>query len=687
MIIHIEESGLYFDILAVEGEPLKLLNFSTDPLPEDFDTNDNSRRLLVEAHLSGGNLKAHHARKHNGSSLSHRLRFRSYSILDEADGRLLQVVQECDGIFVECFYKFYHDLPVVRCSSSITNRSDSEITLEYISSFFLYALPLEDWENKAEVYIPHNSWTTECNWVRHPIRDLGLFSGGDFSLKRIGCENVGSWSTVEYLPMGMLRDSSQNITWLWQIEHNGSWEWEIGDFERKLYLGLFGPTSEQGDFYKVIAPGESFVSVPAAVCAVRGDEEKAVQQLTRYRRLIRRFDRDNIELPVIYNDFIALGSSPSTEKDLPLIDAAAELECEVFCIDAGWYDTGDWWDKVGEWQVCRERFPNGLREVTAYIEKKGMIPGIWLEPEVMGIACPTAKDLPDDWFFCRRGKRVIDNGRHLLDFRNPQVREYINNIIDGLIRDYHIGYFKLDYNVDAGVGTEVDADSFGDGLLGHNRALLEWAKELFERHPDIIVESCASGGCRMDYGMLSVFSMQSVSDQSDYRKVARIISMSATAITPEQAGIWSAPKDPEDTELAAFHMINTMLARVHQSGHIDTVSQQSFELLKEGIAVYKQDIRKHLADSLPIWPIGFSRSDSKEFCYGLVNEQAKCGYLAVWHLDGEPCVTAELSRYGVASVEPLYPKALSFDYKYEDGTLTVNFPASFTARLFKLELE
>ena len=94
MIIHIEESGLYFDILAVEGEPLKFLNFSTDPLPEDFDTNDNSRRLLVEAHLSGGNLKAHHARKHNGSSLSHRLRFRSYSILDEADGRLLQVVQE-----------------------------------------------------------------------------------------------------------------------------------------------------------------------------------------------------------------------------------------------------------------------------------------------------------------------------------------------------------------------------------------------------------------------------------------------------------------------------------------------------------------------------------------------------------------------------------------------------------------
>ena len=76
----------------------------------------------------------------------------------------------------------------------------------------------------------------------------------------------------------------------------------------------------------------------------------------------------------------------------------------------------------------------------------------------------------------------------------------------------------------------------------------------------------------MDYGMLSIYSMQSVSDQSDYRKVARIISMSATAITPEQAGIWSAPKDPENKEAAAFHMINTLLARIHQSGRIDELS-------------------------------------------------------------------------------------------------------------------
>ncbi len=685
MIIHLEESGLYLDILANEGEPLKLLNLSCNPLPDDYEA-DNLRRLLTEAHLSGENLDAHHARKHNGSSLGLKLKFRSYSILDMSDGRLLEVTQECGGVYVKSEYKLFRGIPCVRCRSSITNNSGRPITLEYISSFFLYALPINDWENTAEVYIPHNSWTIECNWKCHPIRDLGLFSGGDFSLKRIGCENVGSWSTVEYLPMGMLRDTSNDNTWFWQIEHNGSWEWEIGDCDKKLYLGLFGPTSEQGDFYKVIGPGETFESVPAAIGMINGNAESAMQVLTSYRRKIRRFDKDNVELPVIYNDFIALGSSPSTEKDLPLIDAAAKLDCDVFCIDAGWYDTGDWWDRVGEWQVCRERFPNGLREVTAYIEKKGMIPGIWLEPEVMGIACPTAKTLPDDWFFCRRGKRVIDHARYLLDFRNPEVRNYINGIIDGLIRDYHIGYFKLDYNVNAGVGTELYADSFGDGLLQHNRALLEWAKDLFRRHPKLIIESCASGGCRMDYGMLSVFSMQSVSDQSDYRKVARIISMSATAITPEQAGIWSAPKDPNDTELAAFHMINTMLARVHQSGRIDTVSEESLDMLREGIEIYKNNIRLHLAEALPIWPMGFTSSDSNNFCYGLYNSKDNCGYLAVWHLLGEKNVNIDLSSYGVKEVSPLYPTKLPFRYSYADSKLSVDFPADYTARLFELRL-
>ena len=684
MIIHLEEGGLFLDIAVEDGRPARLLHFSDRPMNELPTGEAGDHGYLVEVHLAGENLDAHHAQKHSGSGLGPRLSYQSHHIEHNRFGRQLQIEQVWQGIHVVSKLQFFTGLPCVRCRTLLSNHSDQTIVLEYVTSFCQYQLPMGEWENNTEILIPHNSWTIECNWKRYDIRDLGLFSGGSFTLKRIGCQNTGSWSTVEYLPMGMVKNTAEGRMQFWQIEHNGSWVWEMGDQDRQLYLQLMGPTSEQSGFYKQIVPGETFESVPAAVGVVTGDVEEAIDFLTRYRRIIRRRDDDNTWLPVIYNDFIALGSSPTADKEYPLIDAAAQLGCEIYCIDAGWYDTGDWWDRVGEWEECRERFPEGLRAVTERIEERGMIPGIWLEPEVMGIACPSAASLPDDWFFFRYGKRVIDHGRYLLDFRNKEVREYITAVLERLIQDYHIGYFKLDYNVTTGIGTDRNADSLGAGLLEHNRAVIAWAEELFQRHPELIVETCASGGCRMDYAMLSVYSMQSVSDQSDYRKVARISALCASAITPEQAGIWAAPKETDDPEQTAFHMINTLLCRIHQSGHIENLSARCYGLLQEGIQLYKKKIRTDLPYSCPIWPLGWPDDRSESYVYGWTNPHSGRGYLAVWRLTGSGTVEIPLTSYAIDRVEPVYPLSLKTDAVFKDGTLRVCFDQNYSARLFEL---
>lgn len=98
---------------------------------------------------------------------------------------------------------------------------------------------------------------------------------------------------------------------------------------------------------------------------------------------------------------------PYDRKELPLIDKAKEAGCEYFCVDCGWYSAGFWWDGVGEWLPSKERFPGGLKEVMDYIRSKGMVPGVWLELEVMGIKCPKADKVPDDWYFMRHGKRFM----------------------------------------------------------------------------------------------------------------------------------------------------------------------------------------------------------------------------------------------------------------------------------------
>lgn len=80
--------------------------------------------------------------------------------------------------------------------------------------------------------------------------------------------------------------------------------------------------------------------------------------------------------------------------------------------------------------------------MTDEIRKYGMIPGVWLEIEVMGINCEMAKKVPDEWFFMRHGKRVYDRSRYQLDFSNPEVSAYADSVIDRLVKDYGVGYIK-----------------------------------------------------------------------------------------------------------------------------------------------------------------------------------------------------------------------------------------------------
>lgn len=94
-----------------------------------------------------------------------------------------------------------------------------------------------------------------------------------------------------------------------------------------------------------------------------------------------------------------------------------------------------------------------------------MIPGIWLEIEVMGTQCALAKTTDKSWFFQRHGTVVLDRDRYQLDFRNPDVRAYTRSVIDRLIQEYGIGYFKIDYNINAYTGTEYQADSAGDDWM------------------------------------------------------------------------------------------------------------------------------------------------------------------------------------------------------------------------------
>ncbi len=702
--ITLTENGLHLVFAITEQNQVKLLHFSS--LPFDPSTLHSMAGTdffrPVEVMVTGEDTPG----EHQGAQMTltqpgARLLYDHHTDERNHFGRLftLHLYDAITGLQVKCHYQFFDGIAVVRCWTELENKGDRALGLEYVTSFALTGIEkegLSDQDDKMELWVPHNSWMREVQWQTYTFPQLGMARNSaafrQHSSKVIRFENTGNWSAKEYLPMGYLQNRETGTNLFWQIEHNGSWHWEIGDTVGNCYLQLSGPTEKYNQWWKNLQPGESFCSVPVSVGAVQGDFDAAMGELTRYRRAIRRKNDDNEKLAVIFNDYMnCLWGDPTTEKELPLIEAAQKADCEYFVVDCGWYSKGNWWDNVGEWKESRERFPGGLKEVMDAVRAKGMIPGVWLELEVMGINCPLGPQCEDDWFFMRHGKRVCDRSRWQLDFRNPKVIEHANQVIDRLVQEYHVGYIKMDYNIEPGIGTDHNADSVGDGMLGHQRAYLKWLDGIFAKYPDLIIENCSSGGLRMDYAMLSRYSIQSTSDQEDYLRYATIASNAPTAVTPEQSAIWSYPLDGASREDAVFNMCNALLMRIHQSGHLAKIPQNQFDSVKEALDYYKT-IRHDIKEALPFWPLGLSHFSDTWISLGLKTD--KKTYVAVWRRHA-PTGTVQLpiehlkghENVKVTCAYPANDPDTAFSWHAANGTLTVTLPCEISARIFEITEE
>jgi alpha-galactosidase len=88
------------------------------------------------------------------------------------------------------------------------------------------------------------------------------------------------------------------------------------------------------------------------------------------------------------------------------------------------------------------------------IRERGMVPGLWIEPEVVGVRSPKAAELPDEAFFSRYGRRLTARGRHQLDLRHPAAVAHLDEAVDRLIAQFGLGYLKFDYNIEIGPGTD-----------------------------------------------------------------------------------------------------------------------------------------------------------------------------------------------------------------------------------------
>ncbi|MFE9020885.1 alpha-galactosidase [Streptomyces sp. NPDC007808] len=629
-----------------------------------------------------------------GTAFGTRLRYRGHRTARRGDWERLTVElhDPVSGLRADVDLSSPRGVPVLRSRVRLSNEGAEPLVVQSVSSLLLGGLPSAD---TLDVHRARNDWLAECRWQAEPLRlavaDIDADAHQHDSRAAFVLTGRGSWPTDGHLAMGALTQREGGRTWLWQIESPAGWRWDLGERAHGTYLALNGPTDAEHQWRVRIAPGEGFTTVPG-VLALGSDFDAATGALTAYRRAVRRPHPDHTALPVVFNDYMnTLMGDPTTEKLLPLIDAAADVGAEYFCIDSGWYDDwadGGWWDSVGAWLPSRRRFPDGgIQRVLDRIRERGMVPGLWLEPEVVGVRSPVASVLPPEAFFQRDGVRLSEQGRHQLDLRHPEARAHLDRTVDRIVGDWGVGYLKLDYNIVVDPGTCAPGDlAPGAGLLGHARAYLEWLTATLDRHPGLVVENCASGGMRMDGATLAATQLQSTSDQQDPLLLSAIAAAAPTAVPPEQGAVWAYPQPEYDDDLISFTLGGALLGRVHLSGHLNRMSDHQRGLVREAVSAYRT-IRGDLATAVPFWPLGLPGWTDQWLALGMRVPGDRTSYVSVRRRAGEEELRLPVSHLAGREVrtEILHPSAPASGTAVWDGDgLRVRLPRAPGVLLIRL---
>ncbi len=660
---------------------------------------------FVEVQVCGENKDTHLGVKMIRSSESARLCYVSH----EQTENCLKIVQRSALVETTTVFTAYDDTNTLRVYTSVKNISDAEIVLEEVSAFVVVGLGQKGIDSADELYFTRftQSHHAECQPRRASFREWGLFRMNIESQKRIAFANVGSWSTKEELPQGIIEDTANGSFTMFQIESNASWYYEIADNIGKYYLYLGSANLPFCGWSKELKPGESYQTVNVAL-AYGSSLNEVLGEMSKYRRHIAGRNPADKNLPAIFNEYMHLSwDSPSEENTKKYAPVVAKTGVEYYVIDCGWHDEEDAnviYQYLGAWEESKKRFPNGIRATMDYIRSLGMKPGLWIEPEIIGIKCKEMLEYYDDSCFMQRnGKRLAVMNRHFLDYRNEKVRSYMTETIRRMVEDYGAEYIKCDYNQDCGVGTDYLSFCAGEGLEECANAFLSWMREMVARFPNVVFEGCSSGGMRMDYKTLGVYSLISTSDQTNYKNYPYIAGNILSAALPEQAAVWSYPidtgfGDPNSTfaatpewveaniskEQVIVNMINSFLGRMHLASHLELLSEEKFALVQEGVTYYKT-LTEAKKQAVPYMPCGFTNMGAESVVAGFKADRKI--YLAVWCLKGSTNVRVPIEE-GIAKVKLAYPSASTAQFEDNGNELSVVFAkGNGEAAFFEIEVK
>lgn len=463
-------------------------------------------------------------------------------------------------------YKVYEVQDLIERTVSVRNTGNDIIEIEKVHSGQIH-LPYQD----LTLTSSHGRWLAEFQEFKQPLGQ-----------GKIVLENRRGISTHHHNPFFILDHQAS--------ETNGEVYFGVlklsGNFQTIIEPRPYGGTLVQmgissHDCVISLQPGEEFMAPSMLVGYTNSGFEAMTHAMNDFAK--QHVLRDGVR-PVLYNSWEATEFDVHCDEQIALAKKAKEMGVELFVIDDGWFgQRHSDADGLGDWYVNTDKFPEGLTPLISAVKEMGMMFGIWIEPEMVNPPTQLLKDHPD-WIY-HFENRMNDTSRNqiVLNVTLPEVQEFIFNMIDDLLANYEIDYIKWDANRPISQ-TGISRDMW----YRHIEAVYDIARRVKEKYPNLLLEACASGGGRVDYGMLDSFDDFWTSDNTDaYDRLT--IQRTYSYVYPIKAmRAWVTDANNRSTIPLTFKFHSAMMGTLGMGCNILKFTEEEMELSRQLIEEYKE---------------------------------------------------------------------------------------------------
>jgi alpha-galactosidase len=391
-----------------------------------------------------------------------------------------------------------------------------------------------------------------------------------------------------------------------------------------------------------LAPGESYAT--PWVCFAWSDAGLDGLTARVHRWLRARPEHPPSPRPLVANSWEAVYFDHDLDRLTALATSAARIGVERFVLDDGWFtDRRDDSAGLGDWHVDPAVWPEGLGPLADRVRALGMEFGLWVEPEMVNPDSDLARAHPD-WVLGpapdggstpRLWRRQL-----VLDLARPQVSEYLLDRLSALVGELGVAYLKWDHNRDLHEalhhgpdGPAGRGDSPRAGVRSQTLALYGLLDALRARHPGLEIESCASGGARVDLEMLGHTDRIWASDTNDALERQAIQCWTGLLVPPELVGSHIGPPRSHTTGRIAdlsFRAVTALFGHAGLEWDVTTCSDAEIAQLQGWARLYKElrpllhggdVVRADLPATGPaagLWLHGVVAPDRREAVYALV---------------------------------------------------------------------